>query len=120
MCAVNDTAKLSAVSIDDPETLHLVLHYPLINRDQDASLCVFRGQYVAVDSHSPPLIPPDLDVTVHTINKRCELGPKEKDVDSAEFRYLIEGFSHSLFKGPDVQIGNHVPVNVHSGATLID
>lgn len=96
------------------------MQYPLINRNQDTSLCVFRGQYITVDSHSPPLIPPDFDVTVHAINERRELGSKEKDVDTAELRYLIEGFGHGLFKGPNVQVGDHIPVNVHGGATLVD
>lgn len=49
----------------------LMFAYPLVDRDQDASLSMFRGQYVTIDSHSPSLVSPDLDVTVHTINKRC-------------------------------------------------
>lgn len=81
---------------------------------------MFRGQYIAVNSHSPPLIPPDFDVTIHAVNERRELGSEEKDVNTAEFRYLIEGFGHGLFKGPDVQVGNHVSVNVHGGATLVE
>lgn len=80
---------------------------------------MFRRQDVTVDSHSPPLIPPDLYVTVHAINQRGKLGAEKEDVDTAEGRDLVEGFCDGLFQGTDIEVGNHVPIDVDDGAALV-
>lgn len=97
----------------------MLVSYPLINRDQNAGLCVFRRQYITVDGHSPPLIPTDLDVTIHAIDEGCKFRSEQKDVDAAEDGYAVEGLDDCLLEGAGVEVGNHVSIDIHSGATLV-
>lgn len=79
---------------------------------------MFRGQYVTIDRHSPPLVSPDLDITVHAIDKRCKLRTEQEDVDAAKGRYAVESLGHGLLEGTGTEVGDHVPVNIHRGAAL--
>lgn len=79
---------------------------------------MFRRQDVPVDGYSPPLVPPDLDVTIHAIDKRCELGSEQEDVDPTEGRYLVDGIDHGLLKGTGTEVSNHVTIDVDRGTAL--
>lgn len=64
--------------------------YPLVDRNQDPRLCVFRRQDVTIDSHPPALVSPNLDIAVHTVNKRRQFGSKEEDVDTTVLGEAVE------------------------------
>lgn len=93
--------------------------YPLINGDKDSSLRVFRRQDVTIDGNSPTLVPSNLDIAIHTINKRGQLRAEQKDIDTAEGRYVVESLSHSLLQGASIEVGDHVTIDVNCGAALM-
>lgn len=93
--------------------------YPLVDRDQNACLCMLRGQYIAVDSHSPALISSQFDITIDTINEGGKLRTKEKDVDTAEGGYAVDGVGHGLLERAGIEVGHHFTVDIYRSATLL-
>lgn len=80
---------------------------------------MFRRENVAVDSHPPTLISSHLDVTVHTIHDRGELGSEKEDVDPAEGGYLVDSLGHNVLERTGVDVGHHITVNVDRSASLL-
>lgn len=80
---------------------------------------MLRGQYIAVDSNSPTLIPSQFDIPIDTVNKRGELRSEEEDVDATKSRYAVDGIGHGLLERACVEVGHHLTVDVYRSATLL-
>ena len=90
----------------------------LVDVDQDARLCVLRGQDVAVDGHPPALVPSDVRVPVQAVDNRRQLGAQQEDVHPAVVRDVVEGVHDRLLQRPGEEVRNHVAVDVDGGAAL--
>jgi hypothetical protein len=93
--------------------------YELVNVDEHACLGVLRGQIVAIDGYSPTLVPQQVYVAVQATGQGGELGAEQKDVDSAEHRRLVQEVCHRLLQDALGEVGNQMPVDDDSRATLI-
>jgi hypothetical protein len=83
------TRKASAKATKDLEA-----PYQLVDVNEHASLGVLRGEHISVYSHSPPLVPPQLYVTVQSVHQRSQLGPQQEYVDAAIQRDLVQVICH--------------------------
>lgn len=86
--------------------------------DEDAGLGVLRRQVVAVDGHTPALVPQQVRIAVQAANRGGQLGAEQKDVDAAEDRGLVEEICDGFLEDALSKVRNQVAVDNDSGATL--
>ena len=90
----------------------------MVNMDEHARLGVLRGQVVAVDGHSPPLVSQQFCIAIQAADRGSELGAEQKDVDSAEHGRLVQKICHRFLQSALGEVGNQMAVNDNSRATL--
>jgi hypothetical protein len=81
---------------------------------------MLRRQQIAVDSHSPALIPSKLYVAIKAVYQRGQFWAEEEDVDTAVFRYLVQNARHIRLQHAVFEITEQVAIDIDSGATLLE
>lgn len=80
---------------------------------------MLRGQYIAVDGHSPTLIPSQFDITVHAIDEGGKLRTEEENVDTTEGGYVVDSIGHGLLERAGIEVGHHFTIDIYRSATLL-
>jgi hypothetical protein len=76
------------------------------------------GDWISVDCNSPPLVSPNLGITIQAVDHGSKLGAQQEDVDTTKGRDLVKTVGDRLLQDSGGKVADQISVHVHECASL--